>query len=197
MLLARLPPMQDEMAKKQREQITIDQGPKERRQHNKVALELDASNRARLRVLDQTELDRLLLERKIDLDQHTASEHLYRDITAAGYFPACKWAMDSNIRGDVQSVSQSRANALVKIGLGRAWLHAKIGRRTTDYLFGVVLGERKVTDKYVPVIHAALDSYQNFECWWYGRDAQSPLPDLLADLPGDVQSTRPFLDQVR
>lgn len=185
------------MAKKDRQQVVIDQGPKERRQHNKVALELDANNRARLRVLDQLELDRLLLGKKISIDQHTAGEHLYRDISLAGYFPACKWSMDSNIRGSVQSVSQSRASALMKIGLGRAWLLAKAGRRTTEYLFGVVLGERRVPDRYIPVIRMSLTCYQNFEGWWYGKDAQTPLPDLLAELPRDVKVTRPFLDQVR
>lgn len=184
------------MAKRQRDQIVIDQGPKERRQHNKVVLELDASNRARLRVLDQLELDRLLLERKIDIDQHTAGEHLYRDITTAGYFPACKWAMDSNIRGSVQSISQSRANVLVKLGLGRAWLLGKAGRRITEFLFGVVLGERKVPDTQVPVVRLGLDKYQSFEQWWYGRDAQSPLPELLSDLPTDIKKTLPFHHQV-
>lgn len=180
------------MAKHGRHQVVIDQGPKERRQHNRVALELDANHRARLRVLDQLELDRLLLERKIDIDQHTAGEHLYRDITMAGYFPACKWAMDSNIRGSVQSVSHGRAQALVKIGLGRAWLLAKTGRRHTEYLFGVVLGERKVPDNRVPSIQLALNSYQNFEGWWHGQDKDIPLPDLLSELPGDIKKTRPF-----
>lgn len=180
------------MAKRDRQQVVIDQGPKERRQHHRVALELDGNNRARLRVLDQLELDRLLLERKIDLDQHTAGEHLYRDITMAGYFPACKWSMDSNIRGSVQSISHSRATALLKIGLGRSWLLAKTGRRHTEYLFGVVLGERKVPDHYVPTVQRALNCYQNFEGWWHGQDQQSSLPDLLLELPGDVKSTRPF-----
>jgi hypothetical protein len=183
------------MAKRIVNRDPYDQGPKERQQHNKVAIELDVNNRARLRVLDQLELDRLLLEKLIDLDQHSAGEHLYRDISSAGYFPQCKWSMDSNIRGSVQNVSQGRASALVKIGLGRAWLLAKVGRRHTEYLFGVVLGERKVPVQYVPVIQRSLNSYQNFEGWWHGQDQQSYLPDLLAELPGDVKRTRPFLDQ--
>lgn len=184
------------MAKRIVNRDPYDQGPRERRQHNRVAVERDANNRARLRVLDQLELDRLLLEHKIDLDQHTAGEHLYRDITMAGYFPACKWAMDSNIRGSIQSVSHSRAQALVKIGLGRAWLLAKAGRRHTEYLFGVVLGERKVSDKYVSTIQRTLSCYQNFEGWWHGQEQDSPLPDLLAELPGDVKRTKPFPGRV-
>lgn len=182
--------------KKKTNRVAYDQGPKERRQHNKVAVELDANNRPRLRVLDQMELDRLLLERKIDLDQHTAGEHLFRDITAAGYFPACKWALDSNVRGSAQTISQSRANALLKLGLGRAWLIAKAGRRATEYLFGVTLGERRVDEGHISGLRFCLDKYREFEAWWHDKDAQSPLPDLLAELPTKVQKTRPFFDKV-
>lgn len=190
---------------KQRQPITIDQGPAERRQHNKVALELDANHRARLRILDQHEIDRLLLEHKITIDQHTAGEHLFNAVQQAGYLPSCKWALDSNIRGAAQNISQGRADTLLKLGLARAWLLAKSGRRTTEYLFGVVLGERKVDDPYVPSIRLGLSTYQSFEGWWHGRDTDVPLPALLADLPSDVlrsslfglleQHTRPFLNQ--
>ncbi len=175
-----------------REAVVIDQGPPERRQHNKVVVEQTAGHRARLRIVDQTELDRLLLQRHISIDQHTAGEHLFRDIQSCGYMPACKWAMDSNIRGGVQSVSQHRADALVKMGLARSWMLAKAGRRTTEYLFGVVLGERKVPKQQIPFIRSGLDSYQDFEGWWHGRSPRDPLPGLLRDLPLQVQRTLPF-----
>lgn len=176
--------------------VAIDQGPAERRQHNKVALELDVNHRARLRILDQHEIDRLLLERKIDIDQHTAGEHLYWSVQQAGYLPQCRWALDSNIRGAAQSISQARADTLLKLGLARAWLLAKAGRRTTEFLFGVILGERKVDDPQLPSIRLGLDRYQSFEGWWHGRDTAVPLPALLADMPRDVKRTRPFLDQI-
>lgn len=165
----------------------IDQGPAERRQHNKVVVEQGANMKARLRIIDQVEIDRLLHERKINLDQHTAGEHLFRDTQAAGYIPACKWAMDSNIRGSVQSISDHRALALMKIGLARAWLIDKAGRRTTEYLFGVILGERKVTEDQLPSVRLGLDKYQSFENWWHGRDTEVPLPRLLGDMPKEVR----------
>jgi len=177
---------------KKSQMVAIDSGPSERRQHNTVVVERTANHKARLRVVDQTELDRLLLKRLISMDQHTAGDHLYRDVQACGYFPACKWAMDSNIRGASQTISQHRADALVKIGLARAWLMAKSGKRTTEYLFGVVLGERKVTEPQIPFIRMGLDKYQSFESWWYGKDIRTPLPDLLKELPRDVQRTHPF-----
>lgn len=180
----------ERMAK--RDAVVIDQGPPERRQHNKVVIERTANHKARLRIVDQTELDRLLVKRLISLDQHTAGEHLYRDIQSCGYMPACKWALDSNIRGAPQSVSQHRADALVKIGLARMWLLAKAGRRTTEFLFGVILGERKVPDQQLPFVRSGLDAYQDFEGWWYGRSAQEPLPELLADLPGTIKRTLPL-----
>lgn len=183
--------------KKPTERIVFDTGPAERRQHNRIVVERTANHRARLRVLDQTEIDRLLLQRQIDLDHHTAAEHLYRDIQSAGYFPACKWALESNIRGDVQTISSCRADALLKIGLARAWLLKRAGRRITEFLFGVILGERKVTDQQVPMIRMALDRYQSFEGWWHGRSTRTPLPALLADLPADIQRSRPFVHQER
>lgn len=171
------------MAKRERQQVVIDQGPPERRQHNKIVVEQGADNRARLRILDQTEIDRLLLQRLISLDQHTAGEHLYRDIIASGYFPACKWAMDSNIRGDTQSLSDNRSNAVLKIGLARTWLLARAGRRITEYLFGVILGERRVTPPQVPVLRLGLDKFQSFEGWWHGRDIDKSVPSLLLEMP--------------
>lgn len=185
------------MAKKIIERVVFDTGPAERRQHNRVVVERTASHRARLRVVDQTEVDRLLLLRHIDLDQHSAAEHLSRDIQNAGYFPACKWSLESNIRGDVQTISACRADALLKIGLARAWLLKRAGRKITEFLFGVILGERRVTDQQVPIIRLALNKYQAFESWWHGRSTRVPLPSLLADLPGDIQKSRPFHHQER
>lgn len=169
----------------------VDTGPPERMTHHRVAVERDINNRARLRILDQTELDRLLLERAISLDQHTAGEHLYHLITAAGYFPASKWAMDSNIRGEVQSMSHCRAMALVRVGLSKVWLHARAGEATTRYLWSVVLGERKVPDKALPPLRSALNAFQSFEAWWHGRDVDQSIPALLSDMPRNVQTHRP------
>lgn len=180
------------VASKPRKQVDpIDTGPPERLQHNKVRIERDINNRARLRVVDQIEIDRLLLQGKITMDQHTAGEHLYRLITAAGYFPAAKWAMDSNIRSDTQAISHHRATALVKIGLSKVWLHAKAGRTTTRYLWSVMLGERVVADRHVPAVRSGLDQYQSFEAWWHGRDVDQSIPALLSDMPRNVQSHRP------
>ena len=47
-----------------RHMIVFDTGPAERRQHNKVVVEQGANMRARLRILDSTEIDRLLHQRK-------------------------------------------------------------------------------------------------------------------------------------
>lgn len=172
--------------------VVIDTGPPERRQHHTVVVERTASHRARLRIVDQTECDRLLYQRHITLDQHAAAEHLFRDMIASGYMTSCNWIMDCNIRGGAQAISRRRANALLRTGLGRAWLIAKAGRRTTDYLFGVVLGERKVTDEQIPFVRHGLNSYRSFESWWHGRSAEDPLPELLRDLPRVVKRTLPF-----
>lgn len=181
------------MSKKQRQQVVIDLGPIERKRHNKVVVEQDVNNRARLRIVDQTEMDRLLWLRRISMDQHTAGEHLLRDINACGYNITCRWSPDSSITGDKQSISGTRSDALVKIGLARTWLLARAGRRITEYLFGVVIGERHVQDPQLPALRLGLDKYQSFEGWWHGRETEVPLPALLADLPGDVQLRRPTL----
>jgi hypothetical protein len=172
-----------------RHAIVFDTGPVERKQHNKVVIEQGANMRARLRILDATEIDRLLHQRKISLDQHTAGEHLFRDISDAGYFPSCKWALDSNIRGDVQSISTSRSDAMMKIVLARSWMIQQAGRRITEYLFGVILGERKVPDPQIPVVRLGLDRYHSFESWWYGAEKDNTIPELLAEIP--IRKSRP------
>lgn len=171
--------------------VVVDQGPPERRQHNTVVVERDARNRARLRIVDQTEMDRLLLQRQISMDQHTAGEHLFRLIINAGYFPSCKWALDSNIRGESQSVSHNRADALVRIGLATVWTRAKAGVAIQKLLWSVVLGERKVQERALPPLRHGLDAYQSFESWWHGRDTSSSVPALLADMPRRIQTQLP------
>ena len=175
--------------------VVIDTGPAERRTHNTVVVEQGANMRARLRIIDQTAIDRLLHERKITMDQHTAGDHLYRDMIRAGYFLSSRWFDDRNIGSDPQAVSQGRATALVKIGLAKAWLLAQLGRRSTEYLLAVILGERDVPDGHVPLVRLGLNSYQGFDSWWHGRDTDVPLPALLVDLPRKVKKTRPFHHQ--
>lgn len=169
----------------------VDLGPPERAQHNQLQLERDINNRARLRVVDQIEIDRLLLRRLITMDQHSAGEHLYKVITAAGYFAPCRWIMDTNISGGQSGISHVRSSALVKIGLARVWLHGRVGEVTTRFLWSVLLGERSVPDRALPPVRHALNAYQSFEGWWHGRDHDQSVPRLLADMPGRIQAHRP------
>lgn len=172
--------------------VTIDQGPAERRNHNTVVVEQGANMRARLRVVDQTELDRLLHKRLISLDQHTAGNHLFRDMIRAGYFLSSRWFSDAGTGGDPQGISHDRATALVKVGLAKAWLIGGIGRRSTDWLLAVVLGERKVGEDQLPIMRTGLNSYQGFDGWWSGRDTSVTIPELLAELPRKAKRSRPF-----
>lgn len=170
----------------------LDQGPVERRSHNIIVAEQGANMRVRLRVVDQTELDRLLHQRLISLDQHTAGDHLYRDMIRAGYFLRPRWLDDKGSGGGSPGVSHERANALVKMSLAKAWLMAGIGRRPSEYLLGVVLGERTVTLGTIPLVRSGLNSYQGFDSWWQGRDTAVPVPELLRDLPPKVKKMRPW-----
>lgn len=182
------------MAKKSRRRAQvdpIDTGPPERLQHNRVRIERDINNRARLRVVDQWEIDRLLLDRLISLEQHAAGEHLYAVMTEAGYFTPCRWIMDSNIKGGESGFCHARSTALVKIGLSRVWLHAKIGNATTRYLWCVMLGEKNVAPRALPSVRNGLSAYQSFESWWHGRDHDQSVPDLLADMPARIQAHLP------
>lgn len=179
------------------QKVVIDTGPPERRTHNKVVVEQGANMRARLRIVDQTEPDRLLHERKISLDQHTAADHLYRDMIRAGYLLSSRWLDDRGTASGTPGISQDRATALLKMGLAKAWLLAQIGRRQAEWLLGVIIGERKVTDDQLPWIRQGLDKYQGFDSWWHGRDTNVPLPALLSELPRKVQRSRPFHHEVR
>ncbi len=169
----------------------VDTGPPERAQHHRTVLERDINNRARVRIVDQLEIDRLLLDRLITMDQHSAGEHLYRVITEAGYFAPCRWVLDDNIRGGESGISHVRSSALLKLGLARVWLNGKAGNATTRFLWAVLLGERRVPTRALPPVRHALDAYQSFESWWHGRDHDQSVPDLLADMPRRIQAHRP------
>jgi hypothetical protein len=178
--------------------VPIDTGPPERSQHNTVVIERDVNNRPRLRVVDQVEIDRLLLQRKITVDQHIAGEHLFRDLNDAGYLGTYSWSLESCVRGDPCSISSRRANALLRVGFAKMWLNAKAGPLTTRLLIAVLIGERRVIDRHLPSIRVALDKYQSFESWWHNEPQGLTIPELLLDLPAHIQSHRPrsFHDQI-
>ena len=79
---------------------------------------------------------------------------------------------------------------MMKIVLARSWMIQQAGRRITEYLFGVILGERKVPDPQIPVVRLGLDRYHSFESWWYGAEKDntilraklSCLKDLLIEV---------------
>lgn len=160
--------------------IAYDQGPPERRQHNKVVVELDARNTPRLRVVDQTEFDRLLHERKISLDQHSAGEHMMADLVKSGYVMSCNWVLDSSIRGDRQAISSSKSDALLKSGLGQRWLLQRLGRGGTALVVGAAIGTHVVRETNVPIVRRGLETWMAFEGWFYGRKGTT-LPELLQE----------------
>lgn len=176
----------------------LDLGPPERSTHHRVVVERDVHNRPRLRIIDQLDIDRLLLDRKISLDQHSAAEHLFGLLQYSGFLPACKWVLDSNIRGEVQAISERRSDALLKLGLAKSWLIAKAGRAAMELTIQSLLGERRVQDRYLPLVRKALNEYQDFEAWWIGQDVTQPLPTLLANLPRKKKpkATRPLHNKV-
>lgn len=177
------------MGKQRKQAVVADQGPPERRQHNTVVAELDVNNRVRLRVMDQLEIDRLLHKRLITVEEHLTAEHFHRDLVNAGFIRSSNWALDGNVRGDSQSISTKRSDAMVKVGMARRWLHKEIGRIDTDWLVCVCTDAIRVGDKELPRLKASLKSYRDFEGTWHTYEGPSDLPSMLAEIRPSVGRT--------
>lgn len=165
-----------------RQAVVVDTGPTERRQHYKVVASLDVHNRVRLRIANQTERDRLLDAGLISLDEHTTADHLARDLQQAGFVRSSPWTLDSSIRGDVQSISTQRSDALVRVGMARRWLHEKIGREDTDWLVNVCLDMLRVPKRQIVRLKRGLACYRDYEDEWHGYTGPMDLPSLLSNL---------------
>jgi hypothetical protein len=179
------------MAKSHKQAVVADQGPPERRQHNTVAAELDVNNRVRLRVLDQLEIDRLLHKRLITLDEHISAEHFHKDLVGAGFIRSSNWALDGNVRGDTQSISTQRSDAMVKVGMATRWLHREIGRRDTDWLICICTDAIRVGDGELPRLKGSLKSYRDFEGAWHTYEGPMDLPSLLVEVKPITRRTVP------
>lgn len=168
--------------KPRKQAVVADQGPPERRQHNTVVAELNVNNQVRLRVVDQLVIDGLLHKRKISLGEHNTAESFHRMLVAAGYIRSSNWAMDAHTRGDVQSISTQRSDAMVKMGMARRWLHKEIGRTDTDWLVCVCSDAVKVRDDELPKLKTALKSYRDFDGKWHNYEGPMDLPSLLHEI---------------
>lgn len=72
-----------------------------------------------------------------------------------------RWSLDSSIRAEVQSISRSRLDALVKIGMGRRHPHRIVGRKTIDRLVNARRDAIMVTDKERPWLKERLKHYRD------------------------------------
>lgn len=176
---------------KRRETVVVDTGPAEMRNHNTVVAELDVHNRMRIRVVDQYDFDRLLHKRLITMDEHTSAEHLFRDLTNAGYIRGSQWNFDAGSGGDPQGISRSRSDALVRVGMARRWLHRAVGRKITDWLVGVCLGSVRVPEAHIPILKQALRAYREFETAWHNYDGPDDLPSLLGGIGSPITTVSP------
>lgn len=110
-----------------------------------------------LKVVDQTELDRLLYRKQITPDQWSTGDQVYNLLYRAGMLGASKSTLNvSGISGDPQHISDKKSDALVMLGVLIDHLDRACGRPTRELFLNMLILDRPVSGKQVEYIVLAL-----------------------------------------
>lgn len=129
--------------------------------HFTVKPELTGNGHAvRLRVMDETEPERLLLAGSITSDQFSAATMLYKDLIAAKMIGPSAMNLSPSISGgDPDPVTQRQALSIKRVNDAIKHLDSDIGRNARAFLLKVVLSETMAQgSKQLALVRLGLDS---------------------------------------
>lgn len=116
-----------------------DYGTSELRRHFTVVPKLSGPNTMAMKVIDSTEIDRLLLDDVIMPSHHASLEGLMRRLHKAGFVGLKSPTYDSPIHADATAVGDKKANLIRSIVALFTRLDAKIGPGKRRALVDLVL----------------------------------------------------------
>lgn len=137
---------------------TIDTGTPEGMKHKKMVA-VPAPGRPgkiHLRVVDQTELDRMLDRKQITAEQWSSGDQVYRLLYKAGMLGASKSTLNvSGTSGDPQHISDKKSDALLMLGELINHLDVSCGRPTRELFINMLMLDRPVAGEQVKhIVHA-------------------------------------------
>ena len=164
--------------KKQSNQSNI--GPTPEALHQGEFVVEDASTAAghvRFRRVDNTELDRLLLARKIPPHHHQIGEEFLAILHRAKMIGVGGSRLDNGgVHGGERNISERQARAYAEAGRIIKFVKDKGGDKIKDMILGVLLEDRSVTSRNCVIrLLKALDIVGEFFADRYGWN---PLPNL-------------------
>lgn len=139
---------------------TIDTGTPEGMKHKKMVA-VPAPGRPgkiHLRVVDQTELDRMLDRKQITAEQWSSGDQVYRLLYKAGMLGASKSTLNiSGTSGDPQHISDKKSDALLMLGELINHIDRSCGRPTRELFINMLMLDRPVSGRQVEHIVKALN----------------------------------------
>lgn len=149
--------------------------------HGEFVVE-DASTAAgdiRFRRVDVTQLDRLLMMKRITPHHHQVGEELLGILHRAKMIGVAGSNWNGNLSGGERSISERQAAAYAEAVKVIRHLKDKGGDRIKDLILGVLLEDRPVADVLaIRAITRGLEIVGDFFAERYGWN---PLPNLLAE----------------
>lgn len=139
------------MAKKRKKAATepIDLGSDRlHKQHTVVPRLTRGMNGYNMKVMDETEIDRLLLHEVISVNEHSTLERFLRRLHKVGFVGMRSPDYSSPIHADATAVGDKRALAVKGITALIAELDQTIGAGKRQYLVALVTEDRPWPDKY-------------------------------------------------
>lgn len=148
----------------------VDQGtPEISRQHKVIPQRAgpQASAPLHLRVVDESEIDRLLLKDWINVEQHQTAETLLDDLHNAGLIGMRISNYERRMGGgDTQNITRREALRRVKVRKALEYMEAKGGVKAGRLVLGVVMDDTRVVEKDLPSLREGLDFLARFYGEW-------------------------------
>ncbi len=166
----------------------LDFGSKQLEQHHDMVLEQLEGQRARAKILDQKEIDRLYMKDYLDREQHASGERFFEMTIKAGCY-----VKGINIEQAIVSGTSSRE---MRINIGelmglRSLILIRVCKvldkcigNDARFVFDVIVNDRRVKrQEELDVLHLGLDGLNEY---WNPRPKNDPRRHVLSALASPV-----------
>lgn len=150
-----------------------DYGTPELHARHRVRVEKADKRRLRVRIVDGTALDRLLLREQITVPQHSAGVAYAGEVERAGINSMPGMNLNSTTRGPRTSLSNRQAEAIHAINSIEKWLKGRVGQSGVLVLSEVVVLDRDPTPRTLPLVVETLGSLMGYYDMVHGISRRS------------------------
>ena len=125
------------------------------------------TSKVRARVLDETEIDRMLMAERITLDEHNTLESILRDLHAARMIGFRISRYEPTIpTTDPQAITDRQAMAVSKLGRLQKVLDDTYGIKIRRMIISLLVVDLPISSRFDPVMHSAVQTADKFYLDW-------------------------------